>query len=244
MTEKLTPIPLYEKVKERLITQIDEGVWRAGTALPNEFKLADELGVSQGTVRKALIELEKLGAVQRVQGKGTFVTTNTPERALFHFFRLANKDGERIIPTTNLLGMSVRKATLTEATTFSFDDKNTNLVEIKRLRSIKKGSDSVPTLIETILISADMFPNFQNQTDLPDALYPYYQEKYHQSVLSAEENLTAVGANFEEADLLGIKIGSPLLSVARTARDLRGRVIEYRISRFLTEDHVYHVDLK
>ena len=54
--------PLYAQVRELLRERIRSGALRPGTALPNEFALARELGVSQGTVRKALDALaaEKL----------------------------------------------------------------------------------------------------------------------------------------------------------------------------------------
>ena len=48
-----------------------------------------ELGVSQGTARKALEELERRGIIKRRQGVGSFVAVRTPENALFQFFQIA-----------------------------------------------------------------------------------------------------------------------------------------------------------
>ena len=46
--------PLYRQVRELLLRRLAEGVWQPGQLLPSEGQLAAELGVSQGTVRKAL----------------------------------------------------------------------------------------------------------------------------------------------------------------------------------------------
>ncbi|MEL7030333.1 MAG: GntR family transcriptional regulator, partial [Pseudomonadota bacterium] len=46
--------PLYQQVRELFLARISSGAWRPAEALPSEQALAAELGVSQGTVRKAL----------------------------------------------------------------------------------------------------------------------------------------------------------------------------------------------
>ena len=46
--------PLYAQVRERLIERIRSGDWKPGQLIPNEFEIAAEFGVSQGTARKAI----------------------------------------------------------------------------------------------------------------------------------------------------------------------------------------------
>lgn len=65
--------PLYVQIKQFLLRRIAEGEWLEHDALPSEWDLADEMSVSQGTVRKALTELVADGLLYRQQGKGTFV---------------------------------------------------------------------------------------------------------------------------------------------------------------------------
>ena len=66
---------MFEEVQNLITEKIRSGVWKQGDAIPNELELADLFGVSQGTVRRALHELESHGVLLRRQGKGTFVTS-------------------------------------------------------------------------------------------------------------------------------------------------------------------------
>lgn len=70
--------PLYKTVETDMITRIAKGDWEVGRRLPNEFGLADEFGVSQGTMRRALISLEGMGYLNRKPGRGTIVAAQAP----------------------------------------------------------------------------------------------------------------------------------------------------------------------
>ena len=74
--QALVPIarPLYSQVRDILLQRINRGDWSTGDALPNEFLLASELGVSIGTLRRAIEGLEDAGVVIRRQGRGTYVS--------------------------------------------------------------------------------------------------------------------------------------------------------------------------
>ena len=60
--------PLYQQVKDLLIERLIGGYWRPGDLLPSEMQLAEQLGVSQGTVRKALDEMTAGNLLVRRQG--------------------------------------------------------------------------------------------------------------------------------------------------------------------------------
>ena len=75
-------VPLYLQVCELLTRRIADGAWKPNTTLPNEMDLARDMGVSTGTVRKALEKLEADRLVVRRQGRGTFVVDQAaPEAA-------------------------------------------------------------------------------------------------------------------------------------------------------------------
>ncbi|MGP3921354.1 GntR family transcriptional regulator [Nonomuraea sp. NBC_00507] len=73
----------WQAVANEIRRRIAEGVYQPGMPVPGEPRLADELGVSKGTARKALNALLADGTLYSVLGKGTFVSrpnnSDTPE---------------------------------------------------------------------------------------------------------------------------------------------------------------------
>jgi DNA-binding GntR family transcriptional regulator len=66
-------VPQYRTVAADLRAMIESGELRPGDSLPSEAALADQYGVSRGTARHALAELDGAGLVKSVHGRGRFV---------------------------------------------------------------------------------------------------------------------------------------------------------------------------
>lgn len=62
--------PLYHRVAEHIISKIAHGIYLRGKCLPPERNLCNEFGVSRGTLRKGLAELQQLGIVAIRHGSG------------------------------------------------------------------------------------------------------------------------------------------------------------------------------
>lgn len=67
-------IPVYRQLVDRLRTSIKNGTLQNGTQLPTVRELAQQIGLAQGTVKRAYDELRGEGLVKQVQGRGTFVS--------------------------------------------------------------------------------------------------------------------------------------------------------------------------
>ena len=67
-------IPIYQQLVDHIRAHIKTGRLPAGAQLPTVRKLADELDLAHGTIKRAYDELEKEGLVEKVQGRGTFVS--------------------------------------------------------------------------------------------------------------------------------------------------------------------------
>ena len=65
--------PRYRAVAAELRTRIESGELRTGDPVPSESALTERYGISRGTARHALAELEGAGLVEAVHGKGRFV---------------------------------------------------------------------------------------------------------------------------------------------------------------------------
>jgi GntR family transcriptional regulator len=231
--------PLYQQVRDLLVQRIVAGTWGPGAALPSEFQLAAEFRVSQGTVRKALDEMAAKHLLVRQQGKGTFVATHTPQRALFHFFHLVADNGARALPDHKLLSVRGAKATKAEAARLDLR-ANATVIRIRRLRLLGGRT----AIVESIALPAALFPGIERQGDtLPNELYSYYEQSHGVAVARAVEQLRAVAARPDEARFLGMKVCSPLLEIDLLAHALDGRPVEWRISRCDTRDHHYVSEL-
>lgn len=67
-------IPIYQQLVDRVRTAVKHGSLADGQQLPTVQELADALGVAKGTVKRAYDELEHSGLVEKIQGRGTFVS--------------------------------------------------------------------------------------------------------------------------------------------------------------------------
>jgi len=232
--------PLYQQVHDLLRSRIANGIWRPSEALPSEQALAAELGVSQGTVRKALDALAADQLVERRQGKGTYVAQHTQESALFRFFRLARpRNGARVTPESRLLSVERRAALKADRERLQIAGRQ-DVMEARRVRMI----DNRPLILETIIASLALFPDLDKQKTLPNTLYELYQTAYGISVFAAKEELRAEAATAEDAAHLDIAEGAPLMQIDRIALALDGTPAEWRISRCVTRDLVYAVTLR
>jgi Predicted transcriptional regulators len=66
--------PLYEQIVENLQNLILRGVLSPDEKLPSVRNLAVELSINPNTIQKAYAELERLGYIYPVKGKGNFIT--------------------------------------------------------------------------------------------------------------------------------------------------------------------------
>ena len=230
--------PLYRQVKDVLVRRIADGVWAAGGALPSEPDLAADLGVSHGTVRKALDELAAENLVVRRQGKGTYVARHDEERILFQFFKLIPDTGGRRFPDSRILGVEVREAYADAARILNLR-KGTRVVAIERVRML---ADRV-CIYERIVLPKALFPGIEKR-DLPNNLYELYRAEFAVTIARATERLKAVAASRREAKHLDVAVGTPLLAVDRTALAIDGAPVEWRVSLCRTDSVHYLSDLR
>jgi GntR family transcriptional regulator len=232
--------PLYAQTAELLTHRIADGTWAPGAPIPAEPAIAQELGVSPGTVRKALDALERRRLIERRQGRGTFVAAHTSERALFHFFRIVDQTGQRLAPTSIVLDCRTAPAAPDQAAALGLPEGEA-VHRVERLRVL----DGQAVILERILLPAARFPGFTLPvlTEMTDELYVLYQRDHRVTIARAEERLSAVAATPEQAAKLNLRAGTPLLEIQRTAFDVADRPVERRVTWVDTDRHRYLAQL-
>lgn len=237
----LARAPLYARAEQDLRARIAAGEWKPGEALPTEAALAAELGISQGTLRRALGVLEAQRLIERRQGIGTYVTQATSERALFHFFRAEAPDGGRLTPTSRLHRLDCAPATAEEARALALP-RRARVHRMARQRFLGRSSP----IVEEIALPEALFPGFTLPigVELTDELYVHYQRHHGVTVMRVTEKLSAIAAPAGVAGMLGLATGAPILHIDRIAFDVMDRAVERRLSWIETGALRYAIELR
>lgn len=219
-----------------MTSRIAQRVWAPGDQLPNEFELAREFDVSQGTIRKALVAMERRGLLVRSPGRGTMVSKTTPEAALYTFFRMRDATGALVVPQTAGETLEFRAPNPREAALL------TGCKKVAALRRVRINEDR-PFVVENIRLDAAICEGIEADLPLPNSLYPYLHDRFGIAVMRVDENIRADQADSELAEALRIPTGTPLLCVERVAYDLEDRIVELRCSHYRTDFAQYQISL-
>lgn len=159
-------LPKYIQISERLIREIAAGHLADGTRLPPERQMADDLGTSVGTLRKALANLAHKGLLNRVQGSGNYIQQQSGVASVYAFFRLELLRGGGL-PTARVLD-AARRAKDADLPSFGTSDQ---AHRIRRLRLL----DAHPVAVEEIWLDGAAADRISAR-DLSDSLYLFYRD--------------------------------------------------------------------
>ena len=198
----------YARIVAHVEQAIAAGELAPGDRLPAERELAAEHGVSRMTVRQALQTLESRGLLRRAIGRngGSFVAQPKLERDLGTFSGLS----EQLRRQGVAAGARVLSARAAHGS-----------IEIVRVRL----ADGEPLALERSSFPADRFAGLL-ALDLTGSLYDLLDEHFDAAPVRAVERIEPVLADAEEAEVLGLPVGAPLMLVDRTAYDSAGLVVE------------------
>jgi GntR family transcriptional regulator len=231
-----TGMPLFRVAKRALLQAIESGGCAPGQALPSETTLAASLGVSIGTLRRAVDELVAEHLLVRRQGRGTFVATHTADRFLFQFFHVERADGLREAPQVDLVSFERLRADDEAAAALHLRAGDTVIQIENRLRLQGRA-----VVYDRLALPALLFKGLTEKRlrERPATIYRFYQSEYGITVVHAHERARAVAADRAAARVLGVALGAPVMQVRRTALTFGDRPVEYRISTIDTTQHDY-----
>jgi GntR family transcriptional regulator len=241
---RASTLPLYRQVRDTLFERIKSGTLRPGEELGSEFQLAAELGVSQGTVRKALEALRAENLLVRQQGRGTFVAEQTPASVLFRYFNIFDETGKQVLPDSRDARVATGIASIEQQRRLRMEP-GTQVIQITRIRTWQRWAHKVtPFITETIILPAALFPALESLSPVPNTLYDLFQSRYSITVTHIDEQITPVPAPSRVADKLGLVHGTPLLLIDRTTYSLGGMIVEWRVSYCLMAGCHYRLQVR
>ncbi len=231
--DRASPVPLYYQVAQELERAIEAGELPADTRLENEVALAEALGLSRPTLRRAIEYLVDRGLVVRKRGIGTRVVHPKVRRPLelTSLYDDLSAHGKR--PATTVLSLEVVKAPDFVARAFG-SENGMSVLAIERLRY------------------ADREPLALMRNYLPEGLVELTPDRLEQTGLYAHmrsvgvrphlasQTIGARAATAAEARALEDRRGAPLLTMRRLSYDEGGRAVElgdhvYRATRYSFE---------
>jgi GntR family transcriptional regulator len=211
--------PLYLQVRDALLERIKDGRWKPGGNLPSEIDLYRQLGVSLGTLRKALSVLESEQLIVREPGRGTFVRDHQAGQAL-RFNPIRGADGAPLRGEVRSRKMKLAVPTGAERAALRLR-AGEQVVRIQRIRVLNER----PFAYEQTCVSEQRFPGLASQTDIPDDLEELAQD--HGVILArAEAKVRVVPAPPAAAQALSLADQAPVLSMERLAFDTDHEPIE------------------
>jgi GntR family transcriptional regulator len=239
--DRSSPVPLYFQVAQALQEAIEAGLLAPGLRLENEIQLADDLGLSRPTMRRAMEYLVDKGLIIRRRGVGTTIVQPKVRRPLHLtslYDDLASAGQE---PSSSVLSLGVAPAPAEAAEALGIAAA-TPVHTIVRLRSarglpIARMANYIPTTLPGLgpgAITAEALES--------TGLYRLLRAAgVH--LHAADQTIGARRASAEETRLLGEPRGAALLTMQRTAYDDRGRIVEYGSHVYAASRYTFSLSL-
>jgi len=227
--DRTGPIPLYFQVASRIEKAIRSGRIPAGARLENEIAIGQRLGLSRPTVRRAIQELVDKGLLVRRRGIGTQVVQGQVTREVELTSLYEDLKSSSLTPGTLVLTHEVSATSETVAEQLGIEP-GSNALHLRRVRT----TDGTPMAILENYLPIEFSDITAAQLER-DGLYAVLRAR-GVTIRVAKQRIGARAAHDDEARLLDIDQGSPLLTMTRVAFDASGRAVEYG-------RHVYRPDM-
>jgi GntR family transcriptional regulator len=236
-----SPKPLYEQVKEYILSNIQSGVFATHSRIPSERELAQRFGVNRLTVTRALKELEQAGIIYVRIGKGTFIapeTINLQLDTLMSFTEEMSQRGQAV--SSRVLGVGLSPVNTDAAQRLNVA-QGTEVMVLRRVRYANQN----PIALEISTLIASVCEGILDQHNFAqESLYHVLRTHYNVVLTYAEQTIEARQASREEAKVLDIGEGDPVLAIQRVTYDDHSRAIEYVSSVYRGDRYKFRAVLK
>ena len=215
---------IYEQIEKMLVANIQNGTWPVHSKLKDEIKLAEEFGVSRGTLRKAIKSMVEKGLLTQLRGKGTFVASNDIDQpladSLISFSEALKQKGvsyKTIVLRQELVEPGPKIAAFLDV---PLDAK---VFMIERVRLV----DNNPIIYLKNYVVLDQCPDIVNDDFEKETLFDLLENKYDIDIFWGRRIFKAVAALGDVARNLGIDIGTPVMYLEQSVYTEGNKTLEY-----------------
>ncbi|TWE22556.1 GntR family transcriptional regulator [Prauserella muralis] len=233
--------PAYRQLADRLRADIETGVYAEGRKMPTEQDLQTQHGVSRHTVRQALQKLLSDGLIYRVQGSGTYVSGR---QSSGRYLRSIGSLDEIVVwPDTET---EVVEPFRTEVEPSIAARLELPYIEVSRAL-VRRMFQRVPFVLTRHYVAPELGDKLRDngipargEGTVIGSAEPFLARP----VAGARQDITAMNAPAEEAELIGCQPGDAILLIERLYYDTAGQFVEFTASHFNPRRYAYRMELR
>jgi GntR family transcriptional regulator len=222
--DRQSPIPFYIQLKETIREKIEKGDWRPGDQIPGEAELGEMFDISRTVIRQALQELTYEGLINREKGRGTFVAKPKINESLVQSLTGFHQDmaNRGMAPRSQVLKQALVPAT-SKIAGFLKLEPGTPVIEVQRLRFIA----NEPIVLVTTYLPYSLCPKLIHADLTSQSLYDFIENECGILISRGRRTIEAVLASENEAQMLKVEKGAPLMLLNSISYLSDGTPIEY-----------------
>jgi GntR family transcriptional regulator len=224
LIDKNIGIPYYYQLKKYIIGEIESGNWKPGEQVLPEIKICELFDISRTVVRQTFQELENEGYLIKKKAKGTYISdpkiNENIVQSLMGFYEDMTARGFKVKNDILFQGKAQATEKIVKALNLETGEE---VVVIRRLRKI----NDEPIVLDKTHIPYKMCPNLLKEDFSNKSLYTHIESSYNLKIDRGRRYIEAVNASTEEANLLNIKKGAPLLYIESIGYLKDGTPLEY-----------------
>ncbi|MCG3041391.1 GntR family transcriptional regulator [Streptomyces sp. S1A] len=218
------PTAIHAQISEHIRLRIAGGEWPPHYRLKSEPELAQEFGVSRGTVRRALATLIEEGLLRQVRGRGTFVTSTVIEPAIAQKLSTLSEDfaSQGVVTSTRVRESSLITPPRPVAALLDVAP-GTQVLRLVRVRSTEEG----PVALLFNFVRTDLAPGIEKVDFTASSLFGALEGAYGLKIASARRTFSAEAASGEVAEALSLAEGAPVQYLQQVTYLADDRPVEY-----------------
>ncbi|WP_224997392.1 GntR family transcriptional regulator [Cesiribacter sp. SM1] len=221
----MSSAPQYQKLQQKLKSQILSGMYTDGDLLPSENELSRTHSLNRVTVRHALSVLEQEGYITKRQGKGSVVQLKRNSLGLLSFkgFTEVVGSAQHTVKTQILYGPQSLNWPAPFFYELNGSESEAGCIYLERLRF----ADEDAVMLEHTYIPDLDLPAFSSRKLINDSLFATLALQYGVEIMNMEQDVRAVLADPSVAEKLMMEPGSPLIHLYRKYGTNRGNFYIY-----------------